>query len=91
MKNRKRGLNSPNKLFADWIIHGKYKPHIEGFDSECQPTLQSAATSEPAFLSHQDGVLLQLGSRLEPDEQFQLCVSINQQHVVTWRSARKIL
>lgn len=34
--NRKRGLNSPNKLFADWIIHGECRAHLEGFDWGCQ-------------------------------------------------------
>lgn len=34
--NRKRGLNSPNKLFADWIIHGRSRARLEGFDWGCQ-------------------------------------------------------
>lgn len=30
--NRKGGLNSPNTLFADWIIHEKSRARLEGFD-----------------------------------------------------------
>lgn len=47
--NRKQGLNVPKKLFADWIITGKYRVHLEGLDLVCQIPLDSEATSETAF------------------------------------------
>lgn len=72
--NRKRGLNSPNKLFADWIIHGKSRPHLEAFDSVCQPPLESEATSETLpFLRYYFAMLPQKNFHLELDASFITC------------------
>lgn len=94
MKNRKRGLNSPNKLFADWIIHRKYGTHLEGLDSVCQPTLCKVQMPQKLhFLRHHFGMLLHLNFHLESDECFEFRVPDGSQYLMLegspqWKSCK---
>lgn len=81
--NRKGGLSSPNKLFADWIIHGESRMHLEGFDSVCQTSLESEATSETLhFLRYHFSVLPQQNFHLEPDVWFTFLVPDTSQYLM---------